>query len=218
MRLLYAHAAGACRQRQPALHLLHASRLTNADTDATDQYLHDFVLNERWRHDVLVRRVAPLPGGTLAQHRGPLRALRLCPALPGLPDKLLALCSPGAARCARGIMSAAERVGQLLGNELAGRVIECFDFCVIQNRVAACVSVRWRTLAVQRRELLHNAFWDEPGPRAVEEAHMRMELFNDSREISLHQNAAAGYPRPRANENHIPPSFLFGCDRHHTSR
>ena len=42
-------------------------------------------------------------------------------------------------------MSTAERVGQLLGNDLAGRVIECFDFCVIQNRVAACVSVRWST-------------------------------------------------------------------------
>jgi hypothetical protein len=88
-------------------------------------------------------------------------------------------------------MSAAERVGALLGSDLAGRVIECFDFCVIQNRVAACVSVRWSTLAVQRRESLENAFWDEPGPRAVEEAHIRMDAFNDSRQISIHQNAAA---------------------------
>ena len=88
-------------------------------------------------------------------------------------------------------MSTAERVGQLLGNDIAGRVIECFDFCVIQNRVAACVSVRWSTLAVQRRELLHNAFWEEPGPRAVEEAFARMDDFKTSMEESIAQNAAA---------------------------
>ena len=88
-------------------------------------------------------------------------------------------------------MSAAERVGQLLGNDLAGRVIECFDFCVIQNRVAACVSVRWSTLAVQRRELIENAFWDEPGPDAVAEAHVRMDDFNDSMQETIAQNAAA---------------------------
>ena len=88
-------------------------------------------------------------------------------------------------------MSAAERVGQLLGNDLAGRVIECFDFCVIQNRVAACVSVRWSTLAAQRRVSLENAFWDEPGPRAVEEAHLRMDAFNDGMQETIAQNAAA---------------------------
>lgn len=88
-------------------------------------------------------------------------------------------------------MSAAERVGQLLGNDLAGRVIDCFDFCVIQNRVAACVSVRWSTLAVQRRELVHNAFWEELGPRAVEEALRVMDDYNDGIEERIAQNAAA---------------------------
>lgn len=91
----------------------------------------------------------------------------------------------------RVVMSTAERVGQLLGNELAGRVIECFDFCHTLNRVAACVSVRWSTLAVQRRELLHNAFWEEPGPRAVEETLNRMDDLKDSMEETIAQNAAA---------------------------
>lgn len=88
-------------------------------------------------------------------------------------------------------MSTDERVGQLLGSDLAGRVIECFDFCHTLNRVAACVSVRWSTLAVQRRELLHNAFWEEPGPRAVEETLNRMDDFKDSMEETIAQNAAA---------------------------
>ena len=91
----------------------------------------------------------------------------------------------------RVVMSTAERVGALLGSDLAGRVIECFDFCHTLNRVAACVSVRWSTLAVQRRELLHNAFWEEPGPRAVEETLNRMDDFKDSMEETIAQNAAA---------------------------
>ena len=108
--------------------------------------------------------------------------------------KLSPLCSAlglSAAKPPRVNMSTAERVGQLLGNDIAGRVIECFDFCLIQNRVAACVSVRWSTLAVQRRESLENAFWDEPGPDAVAEAHVRMDDFNDSMEETIAQNAAA---------------------------
>ena len=143
----------------------------------------------------------------LAAHRRSLQYVRVfsaraAPVLHLLQEqryhcaKLNPLCSPliamSTAKPPRvNTMSAAERVGQLLGNDIAGRVIECFDFCLIQSRVAACVSVRWSTLAVQRRELIENAFWDEPGPDAVAEAHVRMDDFNDSMEETIAQNAAA---------------------------
>ena len=87
-------------------------------------------------------------------------------------------------------MSAAERVGQLLGNDLAGRVIECFDFCHIQNRVAACVSVRWSTGRCSggssRQRLLGGA-----GAASGRGFHVRMDDFNDGMEETIAQNAAA---------------------------
>lgn len=76
-----------------------------------------------------------------------------------------------------------------MGSDLAGRVVECFDFCQIANRVAACVSRRWRTLAVQQREPLHDAFWDEDGPQDWLEAFARLDRWNASQIEEIDQEA-----------------------------
>ncbi len=86
---------------------------------------------------------------------------------------------------------AAERVGTLLGSDLAGRVVESFDFCSIASQVASFVSHRWNTLAVQQRELLHDVFWDEPGPQDWLAAFERLDEWNGDGPERIHSEEAA---------------------------
>lgn len=78
-----------------------------------------------------------------------------------------------------------------MGSDLAGRVVESFDFCSIASQVASCVSHRWNTLAVQWRELLHDVFWDEPGPQDWLAAFERLDEWNGDGPERIHSEEAA---------------------------